>query len=121
MTRLLAAIVGATLWSGAALAQTPTAWPDRPIRLIVPFTPGSSSDIVARIVAQKVGERLKQQIIVETRGGAGGNRGPGAVARANPDGYTSGLANTSPHAVTASVTTKLGYDPVKDFAPVSML
>ena len=82
---------------------------------------GSSSDIVARIVAQKLGERLKQQIIVDNRVGASGNLGTEAVARAEPDGYTIGLANTSTHAVTASVSTKLGYDPVKDFAPVSML
>ena len=104
MTRRLVALVAAMLSSGVAFAQTPAAWPDRPIRLIVPFTPGSSSDIVARIVAQKVG-----------------NMGTEAAARAEPDGYTIGLANASTHAVTASVTTKLGYDPVKDFAPVSML
>jgi tripartite-type tricarboxylate transporter receptor subunit TctC len=121
MTRRLVALVAAMLSSGVAFGQTPAAWPDRPIRLIVPFTPGSSSDIVARIVAQKVGERLKQQIIVDNRSGASGNMGTEAVARAEPDGYTIGLANTSTHAVTASVTTKLGYDPVKDFAPVSML
>lgn len=120
MTRLLLSLLAAALSSSVASAQTAT-WPERPIRLIVPFTPGSSSDIVARIVAQKVGERLKQQIIVDNRSGASGNMGTEAVARAEADGYTIGLANTSTHAVTASVTTKLGYDPVKDFAPVSML
>jgi tripartite-type tricarboxylate transporter receptor subunit TctC len=119
VTRLLVALVITALSPGLASAQG--TWPDRPIRLIVPFTPGSSSDIVARIVAQKVGERLKQQIIVDNRSGASGNMGTEAVARAEPDGYTIGLANTSTHAVTASVTAKLGYDPVKDFAPVSML
>jgi tripartite-type tricarboxylate transporter receptor subunit TctC len=96
-------------------------WPERPIRLIVPFTAGSSSDIVARIVAQNLGERLRQQIVVDNRVGASGNMGTEAVARAEPDGYTIGLANTSTHAVTASLSGKLGYDPVKDFAPVSML
>src|SRR6476660_3261513 len=109
------AMIAAAATPAASLAQSN--WPERPIRLIVPFTPGSSSDIVARIVAQKVGERLKQQIIVDNRSGASGNMGTEAVARAEPDGYTIGLANTSTHAVTASVTTKLGYDPVKDFAP----
>ena len=105
--------------AGPAAAQAD--WPVRPIRLIVPFTPGSSSDIVARIVAQKLGERLKQQVFVENRVGASGNLGSEAVARAEPDGYTMGLANASTHAVAPSLTSRLGYDPVKDFAPVSML
>jgi tripartite-type tricarboxylate transporter receptor subunit TctC len=96
-------------------------WPARPIRLIVPFTAGSSSDIVARIVAQKLGERLKQQVFVENRVGASGNLGSEAVARAEPDGYTMGLANASTHAVAPSLSSRLAYDPVKDFAPVSML
>jgi len=105
--------------AGPAAAQSD--WPARPIRLIVPFTPGSSSDIVARIVAQKLGERLKQQVFVENRVGASGNLGSEAVARAEPDGYTMGLANASTHAVAPSLTSRLGYDPVRDFAPVSML
>jgi len=96
-------------------------WPARPIRLIVPFTAGSSSDIVARIVAQKLGERLKQQVFVENRVGASGNLGSEAVARAEPDGYTMGLANASTHAVAPSLSGRLAYDPVRDFAPVSML
>ncbi len=104
---------------GSAAGQSD--WPTRPIRLIVPFTPGSSSDIVARIVAQKLGERLKQQIFVDNRAGASGNIGSEAVARAEPDGYTMGLANTSTHAVAPSLSSRLGYDPLKDFAPVSML
>src|SRR3984893_18587779 len=112
----LAALGGAC---GPAFGQTE--WPVRPIRLIVPFTAGSSSDIVARIVAHKVGERLKQQLFVENRVGASGNLGSEAVARAKADGYTIGLANTSTHAVAPSLSGRLGYDPVKDFAPVSML
>jgi tripartite-type tricarboxylate transporter receptor subunit TctC len=105
--------------AGPAIAQSE--WPARPIRLIVPFTAGSSSDIVARIVAQKLGERLKQQVFVENRVGASGNLGSEAVARAEPDGYTMGLANASTHAVAPSLSSRLGYDPVRDFAPVSML
>jgi tripartite-type tricarboxylate transporter receptor subunit TctC len=104
---------------GAAFGQAE--WPVRPIRLIVPFTAGSSSDIVARIVAQRLGERLKQQVFVENRVGASGNLGSEAVARAEPDGYTMGLANASTHAVAPSLSSRLGYDPVRDFAPVSML
>ena len=113
---ILAGVLAAT----AANAQ-PSTWPERPIRLVVPFTAGSSSDIVARIVAQKLGERLKRQLVVDNRVGASGNLGTEAVARAEPDGYTIGLANTSTHAVTASLSAKLGFDPVKDFAPVSLL
>jgi tripartite-type tricarboxylate transporter receptor subunit TctC len=104
-----------------ALLLAQAEWPARPIRLIVPFTAGSSSDIVARIVAQKLGERLKQQVFVENRVGASGNLGSEAVARAEPDGYTMGLANASTHAVAPSLSSRLAYDPVKDFAPVSML
>src|SRR5262249_44441067 len=96
-------------------------WPARPIRLIVPFAAGSSSDLMARIVAPKLRERLKQQLFVENRVGASGNLGSEAVARAGGDGYTLGLANSSTHAVAASLSGRLGYDPVKDFAPVSML
>jgi tripartite-type tricarboxylate transporter receptor subunit TctC len=107
------------------IATTPvhaqTDWPSHPIRLIVPFAAGSSSDIVARIVAQKVGERLNQQLFVENRVGASGDIGSEAVARAPADGYTLGLANTSTHAVAASLASRPGYDPVRDFAPVAML
>jgi tripartite-type tricarboxylate transporter receptor subunit TctC len=114
---LACAAVGAA--GGSAFGQAE--WPVRPIRLIVPFTAGSSSDIVARIVAQRLGERLKQQVFVENRVGASGNLGSEAVARAEPDGYTMGLANASTHAVAPSLSSRLGYDPVRDFAAVSML
>jgi tripartite-type tricarboxylate transporter receptor subunit TctC len=114
-------IAGAAVSAACGPAFSQSDWPVRPIRLIVPFSPGSSSDIVARIVAQKLGERLKQQVFVENRVGASGNLGSEAVARAEPDGYTMGLANTSTHAVAPSLSSRLGYDPVRDFAPVSML
>ncbi len=116
-----ACIAAAMLAGAAASAQQATRWPERPIRFIVPFQPGSSSDTVARIVATKLSERLGQQIIVDNRIGASGNVGTDAVARAEPDGYTIGLANTSTHAVAASLSANLTYDPVKDFAPVSMI
>jgi tripartite-type tricarboxylate transporter receptor subunit TctC len=119
MNRAAFALLLAFAATGPAFAQAE--WPARPIRLIVPFTAGSSSDIVARIVAQKLGERLKQQVFVENRVGASGNLGSEAVARAEPDGYTMGLANASTHAVAPSLSSRLAYDPVKDFAPVSML
>src|SRR5258708_23850118 len=117
--RFLIAFAAVGAAGGPAFGQS--GWPVRPIRLIVPFTAGSSSDIVARIVARKVGERLKQQLFVENRVGASGNLGSEAVARAKPDGYTIGLANTSTPPAAPSASDRLGYDPVKDFAPVSML
>jgi tripartite-type tricarboxylate transporter receptor subunit TctC len=101
-------------------ASAQATWPTKPIHLIVPFTPGSSSDIVARIVAQKLGERFKQQLVVENRVGASGSIGTEAVARAEPDGYTIGLANTSTQALSASFVT-IPYDPEKDLAPVAMI
>jgi tripartite-type tricarboxylate transporter receptor subunit TctC len=122
VTRLAVALFGGLL-AFSAHAQprnNELRWPERPIRLVVPFTPGSSSDIVARLMAQKLGERLHQQLFVENRVGASGNVGTEAVARAEPDGYTLGLANTSTHAVAAALAAA-SYDPVKDFAPVSML
>jgi tripartite-type tricarboxylate transporter receptor subunit TctC len=100
MTRMVVALLAGLLWTNVAQAQANDArWPERPIRLIVPFTAGSSSDIVARLVAQKLGERLGQPLVVENRVGGGGSIGSGEVAHADADGYTLGLANTSTHAV----------------------
>jgi tripartite-type tricarboxylate transporter receptor subunit TctC len=118
---MLAALAVAALGALAPGLAWPQAYPAKPVRLIVPFPPGGSTDIVARIVAQKLGDRLGQQVVVENRGGAGGTIGTEVVARATPDGYTLGVASTSTHAVAPSVYTKLGYDPVKDFAPVSLV
>jgi tripartite-type tricarboxylate transporter receptor subunit TctC len=115
------ALLIAACVSAAAPAWAQDNWPDRPIRFIVPFTPGSASDTVARIIGQKLGERLGQQLVVDNRVGASGNIGTEAVARAAPDGYTIGLANSSTHAVAVSLTPNLPYDPVKDFAPIGMI
>ena len=104
------------------MAQTSDAgWPDRPIRLVVPFPAGSSTDIITRIIAQKLGNRLGQQIVIENRAGASGNIGADAIAKAAPDGTTIGIATASTHAVAASLSANLPYDPIKDFAPVAML
>jgi tripartite-type tricarboxylate transporter receptor subunit TctC len=121
MARLVAALLTALVFAAAAYAQPgELRWPERPIRMVVPFTAGSSSDTVARLVAQRLGERLGQQLFVENRAGASGNLGTDVIARAEPDGHTIGLANTSTHAVSVSLAT-LSYNPIKDFAPVSML
>jgi tripartite-type tricarboxylate transporter receptor subunit TctC len=122
MIRLLSIVAASLLVTGAAVAQTGDAgWPDRPIRLVVPFPAGSSTDIVARIIAQKLAHRLGQQIVIENRAGASGNIGADTVAKAAPDGYTIGIATASTHAVAASLSANLPYDPIKDFAPVSMI
>jgi tripartite-type tricarboxylate transporter receptor subunit TctC len=121
MIRHACLILLGTLAGTPAQAQLADAWPDRPIRMIVPFQPGSSSDTVARIVGQKLGERLRQQLVIENRVGASGNLGSEAIARAPADGYTIGLVNSSTHAVAASLSANLSYDPVKDFAPVGMI
>jgi tripartite-type tricarboxylate transporter receptor subunit TctC len=103
MSRLLSIALATLMLAGAAVAQTGDAgWPDRPIRLVVPFPAGSSTDIVARIVAQKLGQRLGQQIVVENRGGSGGNVGTELVVNAAPDGYTwlfapDSLVTVNPH------------------------
>jgi tripartite-type tricarboxylate transporter receptor subunit TctC len=102
------------------LAQA-QAYPNKPIRLMVPFPPGGSTDIVARIVAQKLGAQLGQSLVIENRGGAGGTIGTAVVAKAAPDGYSLVVGTTSTHVVAPSVYQKLDYDPVKDFAPISLV
>ena len=96
-------------------------WPDRPIKMIVPFSAGSSSDTIARIVAVKMGERLGQQVVVENRVGGSTIIGTDAVAKSAPDGYTLVLANTTTHAASAALNATLPFDPVKDFAPIAMI
>jgi tripartite-type tricarboxylate transporter receptor subunit TctC len=116
---LLAAVVSAAglLAPGKAQAQ----WPNRVIRIIVPFGAGSSSDTIARIIAAKLSEQLKQQVIVENRVGASTIIGTDAIAKSAPDGYTLGLANTTTHAASGALTPNLPFDPIKDFAPIAMI
>jgi tripartite-type tricarboxylate transporter receptor subunit TctC len=105
----------------AAVTAAAQAYPAKPIRLMVPFPPGGSTDIVARIVAQKLGAQLGQSVVVENRGGAGGSLGTAVVAKAPADGYVLTVGTTSTHVVAPSVFQKLEYDPVKDFAPISLI
>jgi tripartite-type tricarboxylate transporter receptor subunit TctC len=105
---------------GAQTAARATDWPERPIHLIVPFPAGSSSDIVARIVAQALGARLDQTLVVENRPGASGAIASEYVAHAAADGYTLGLINTS-FTLLPSLTATHPFDPIKSFAPVSMI
>jgi tripartite-type tricarboxylate transporter receptor subunit TctC len=125
MSRIAKIVVGITAGAGilmstsAALAQSE--YPNRPIKLLVGFAPGGSTDIVARIVAQKLSERLGQTIVVENRAGAGGTIGADATAKAPPDGYTLTLGTTSTHAIAAGAYSKLPYNPVTDFTPISLV
>jgi tripartite-type tricarboxylate transporter receptor subunit TctC len=103
---------------GTALAQT---YPARPVKLIIPFPPGGNTDIVGRLVAQKLSESLGQQVYIENRGGAGGTIGAEAAAKSPPDGYTLFFTTTGTLASAPSLQPDLRYDPVKAFAPISTL
>ena len=103
------------LAAGAALAQ---AYPSKPLRMVVPFPPGGSADILGRSVGQKLGERLGQPVVIDNRPGAGASIGAKAVAEAPADGYTLLLGTVSSHAMSPATNT-VGYDPVKDFTPIA--
>ena len=106
----------------AALATSASGWaqgyPNRAVRLVVPFPPGGPADALGRVIADQLNKMWGQPVIIENRGGAGGNLGAEVVARAAPDGYTL-LLNASSHVINASLYEKLPYDPIKDFTPVS--
>ena len=107
-----------------ALAAAPAlawAFPDKPVTLVIPFAAGGSTDVVGRIVAEKMGENLGQQVVVENVGGAGGSLGATQVARAQPDGYTILMGTVATHALNPLILKQKPYDPVEDFAPVSLL
>ncbi|CAB3874861.1 Bug family tripartite tricarboxylate transporter substrate binding protein [Achromobacter piechaudii] len=115
----LAAATLAVSFTGAAIAQAN--YPDRPVRLIVPFPPGGTSDVVGRIFAEALGKQLGQPVVVENRGGAGGTVGTRAVASAAPDGYTLLLGTSSTNGTNSAVYQNLPYDAVKDFTPVTQI
>lgn len=117
---LLGVLGGGSFPLAAAQAAEP-AFPTRPIRFIVPFPPGTTTDVVARLVALRTGNRLGQQIVIDNRAGASGTIGTETASRATPDGYTWGLGTTTTHALALILNPKLGYDPVRDFAPVALL
>jgi tripartite-type tricarboxylate transporter receptor subunit TctC len=111
---VLAALAVAT---GAAVAAEP-AYPNRPVRMIVPFAPGGPTDVIARVIAQKLSEAWAHQVVVDNRGGAGGNIGMGLAATSPPDGYTI-LVVSSSFVVNPSLYSKIPYDPYKSFIPVT--
>ena len=108
-----------TVWfPGGVLAAD---YPHRPIRFVVPYPPSGAADIVARVVAQKLGEALGATVVVDNRAGAGGNLGTDLVAKAAPDGYTLLMGNVGPLAINVSLVKRLPYDPLQDLAPVSFM
>ena len=114
------AITAGLMWAPVeSIAQAD--YPNKTIKLIVGFAPGGSTDIVGRIVAQRLGERLGQTVAVENKAGAGGTIGADLTAKAAPDGYTLTLGTTSTHAIAAGAYSKLPYDPVADFTQISLV
>src|SRR5713226_9534777 len=111
---------GAVFGHESALAQAADAWPSKPIRFILPFPPGGGTDILGRIISERLAANLGQPVVIENRGGAGGNVGAEAAAKSAPDGYTIVLVAPS-LAISPSLYSKLNYDPVKDFAPVGLV
>ena len=114
-------VAGAALLCALTTGASAQDYPVRPIRIIVPFPPGAGTDIVARAIAQSLGDAWKQSIIVDNRPGAGGTIAGELVARGNADGYTLMLGNVSTLAIAKALNPKLAYDPLKDFAPITLI
>ncbi|HWI15127.1 MAG TPA: tripartite tricarboxylate transporter substrate binding protein [Burkholderiales bacterium] len=120
----MAAVCAACVTSAAMAAQPGAAaradYPSRPIRLVSPNPPGGANDVIGRVIASRLGEVLGMQVVVDNRGGAGGTIGGEIVAHANPDGYTLLAGSVSTHSFNPIIHKKLGYDPLNDFAPISL-
>src|SRR5438132_9839465 len=124
MIRVALVLAVLAMMAGGACAQPAAgdpAWPTRPVRLIAPFPPASTVDVVSRFLGQKLSARLGQQFVVDNRVGASGNIGADAIAKAAPDGYTIGVATSSTHAVAVTLSPNLPYDPLRDFTPITMI
>ncbi len=122
-TRRAGIALGLTLLAAMASGASARAdgFPDRPVTLVIPFAAGGSTDVVGRIIAQKMSDDLGQQVVVQNVAGAGGNLGAANVARAEPDGYTILMATVATHALNPLILKTKPYDPEKDFAPISLL
>ncbi|MBC5764258.1 Bug family tripartite tricarboxylate transporter substrate binding protein [Ramlibacter albus] len=118
-TRRAAALAVAGLAAGTAFAQTP-AWPAKPVTIVVPFAPGGGTDIGTRIVAQKLTQMWGQSVVVDNKGGAGGNVGLEIVSRAKPDGYTLMTGNVGTQSINPTLYKKLSYNPDTSFTPIGL-
>src|SRR6185295_16573407 len=121
LTRRVAAGFIAAAWISAAAGAAHAAYPDRPIRVIVPFAPGGGGDTLARMVLNKIAEQQGWTIVIDNRAGAGGNIGTAAAAKAEPDGYTLAYGTNGTHAINHTLYKNTGFDPLSDFAPISRL
>ena len=119
-TALLAATSAAALLAAPGL-HAQTAWPNKPVRIIVPFAPGGTTDILARALAPELSKAFGQSFVVENRAGAGGNVGADAVAKSQPDGYTLLMGTVGTHGINKALYPNLPYNPVKDFAPITLV
>lgn len=117
----LAAIVVTALLSIAGGVAAQTAWPNKPVRIVVPFAPGGTTDILARAVAPELSKAFGQQFVVDNRAGAGGNVGAEIVAKSPGDGYTLLMGTVGTHGINKALYAKLPYDPQKDFAPITLV
>jgi tripartite-type tricarboxylate transporter receptor subunit TctC len=117
--RALLATLALLLLPPAALAQHD--YPNRPVRWVVPFAPGGPTDLMSRAIGEKLGQRLGQPFVVDNRGGAGGGIGAELVAKAAPDGHTIMIGHVGTHAINLALYPKIGYDPVRDFTPISLV
>jgi tripartite-type tricarboxylate transporter receptor subunit TctC len=111
-------ILGVAFWAMGTAALAQANWPNRPVKLVVPYGPGSSPDVIARIISEKLAPRLGQPVIIENRVGAGGNTGTGAVAKAAGDGYTFVISTNGPLVYNTVLYKKLSYDPFTELRPV---
>jgi tripartite-type tricarboxylate transporter receptor subunit TctC len=119
--RLTLAMAAAATLSLAMPIGAQTAWPTKPVRIVVPFAPGGTTDILARAIAPELTKAFGQNFIVDNRGGAGGNVGADIVAKSSGDGYTLLMGTVGTHGINKSLYAKLPYDPQKDFAPVTLV
>ena len=117
--QLVLALCGGSLGFGEVQAQT--TWPTRPVRIVVPFAAGGTTDLLARAIAPELSKAFGQQFIVDNRSGAGGNVGADIVAKSAPDGYTLVMGTVGTHGINTSLYDKMPFDPVKDFAPITLV
>ena len=119
--RTLVALAASTLALAAPLAWAQNAWPNKPVKIVVPFTPGGTTDILARAIAPDLSKAFGQQFVVENKGGAGGNLGAEQVAKSAGDGYTLLMGTVGTHGINRALYAKLPYDPIKDFVPITLV